>query len=354
MKEPISNPPKKVRHYGFLKSTWVYFTLMLLLALICTFMLSVAIVTICYKLGWLSVIPFFSAPFISFLIISLVGGTLFAVIVAKVIADPIKKLRDAMRKVSAGDLSVSLPVTSNSEIAQLTNDFNQMVHELGSIETLRNDFVANVSHEFKTPISSIDGYASLLQENVTDEERIEYAKRISESAKKLSVLITNILQLSRLENQSFVAEQNTYSLDEQIRQTILTFEPEWSRKDLILDIDLEPAMITNCEDLLDRVWSNLIGNAIKFTDNGGTIKISLTVSSEYIVTIKDTGIGMTEDVMAHIFDKFYQGDNSRSRQGNGLGLALVKQVLDLLGGTVSVKSQPGVGSEFTVYLPIYK
>ena len=345
-----------IRNYKILRSTWLVITLFVFLALVCTLILSTILLALGQSIGMFDVpIRMGSPSFITFIIASVLIGTVLSTVFARVIVNPINNLRRATRKVSSGDFTVQLPVTSNSEIAQLTNDFNLMVRELGSIETLRNDFVANVSHEFKTPISSIEGYASLLQgEDVTDEERVEYARSISDSARKLSVLTTNILRLSKLENQDFVCEQTTYSLDEQIRRCILLFEREWTNKNIELDIDLEPTIITGCEELLEEVWQNLISNAIKFTDPGGTIGITLTSSSECVVKIKDNGIGMDESVIPHIFDKFYQSDRSRSRQGNGLGLTLVKQILDTTGGRIEVKSAPGEGSEFTVTLPIYK
>lgn len=356
MKALDSQSGKPIRKYRFLRSAWVRFTLFVFLSLLCTVSIIVILFFIWRHFGWFSgnIRPA-SLPFVSFALISIIFGSILSLIFARFISKPIKNLSEATRKVSSGDFSVQLPVTSNTDMAQLTSDFNKMVQELGSIETLRNDFIANVSHEFKTPIAAIDGYASLLQEeHVSDEERIEYARFISESAGRLSVLISNILRLSKLENQSFVPESTTYSLDEQIRRCILTLENRWSEKDLELDIELEPTMITNCQELLEQVWLNIIGNAVKFTENGGKITVTLKSGSECVVSVKDTGIGMSESDMEHIFDKFYQGDGSRSRQGNGLGLALAKQIIDLLDGNIAVKSAPGAGSEFIVTIPIYK
>ena len=346
---------KPIRNYRFFRSSWLFITLFVFLALICTLIISLVFIGIVQSLGAFAVtITLDGSPVIAFILVTIIIGTILSMVFARVIVIPINKLRNATRRVASGDFTVQLPVTSNSDIAQLTNDFNQMVRELGSTETLRNDFIANVSHEFKTPISAIEGFADLLQnENVTEEERREYASFISESAKKLSILTSNILRLSKLENQEFSGDQTTFSLDEQIRRCILVFEKEWTAKNLELDIELESAIVTNCEELLDQVWLNIIGNAIKFTDDGGKITIKLSVDSECIVSIKDTGVGMSKEVMEHIFDKFYQADGSRSNQGNGLGLALVKQILDLVGGKIKVESQPGVGSEFIVTLPMY-
>lgn len=345
--------PKRIRKYKILRSTWLFITFFVFLALVCTLILSIGLLAIGQSLGMFEVpISIGGSPFISFIFLSVIIGTILSFVFALVIVAPINNLRRATRRVSSGDFTVQLPVKSNSDIAQLTNDFNQMVRELRSIETLRNDFIANVSHEFKTPISSIEGYASLLEdESLSSEERMEYARSIADSARRLSVLTTNILRLSKLENQEFIPEQTTFSLDEQIRRCILLFEKEWTAKDLELDIDLEPATITGCEELLEQVWQNIIGNAVKFTENGGRISISLSSGDNCVVTVKDTGIGIDQSVMPHIFDKFYQSDRSRSKYGNGLGLALVKQILDLIGGTIDVESTPGVGSTFTVTIP---
>lgn len=348
--------PQKIRHYHYLTSIWVTITLHVFLALLLTALCILGMFYICIKNHIFNIpLNFRGVRVVMFILASVVIGTVLSIILAKFISTPISRLRDAMRRVSDGDFTVQLPVTSNSDLSQLTDDFNKMVREISSIETLRNDFIANVSHEFKTPIATINGYATLLQsENLTESERIEYASAIYDSSNRLSVLITNILRLSKLENQTFSPEQTTFSLDEQLRRCILSLEHDWSAKDIELEIELEDAMITSSKDLLELVWLNLLSNAIKFTDRGGMISVRLSVGSDYAVTIRDTGVGMSEETIEHIFDKFYQGDKSRSDLGNGLGLALVRQVLDILGGSISVKSEPNRGSEFTVRLPIYK
>ena len=269
--------------------------------------------------------------------------------------EPIKKLRAATKEVAKGNFDVQIEDNKENEVGDLIQDFNMMVRDLASIETLRNDFIANVSHEFKTPIASIEGCALLLQDSdLTEEERREYAKLIASSAHSLSVLISNILKLSKIENQEIIPEQQKIDLDEQLRQCILILEPQWSGKNINLDIDLDKVEMFGNDEMLSQVWINIIGNAIKFTDNGGNIGIRLYDDDENImVSIKDDGIGMSEEVQRHIFDKFYQGDKTHSGEGNGLGLPLVKRIVDMHGGKIAVDSAPGEGSCFTVYFPKY-
>ncbi|NCB53013.1 MAG: HAMP domain-containing histidine kinase [Clostridia bacterium] len=297
-------------------------------------------------------IPLRALSIVVFMLMSIFIGTILASLFGRVIITPVKNLSNAMKKVSHGDFTVRVDYDHDNEIGALTQEFNKMVSDLGSIETLRNDFVTNVSHEFKTPLASIEGCATLLQdENLSDAERSEYAALIAASARQLSVLTSNILRLSKLENQQIVPSQTTFSLDEQIRLAVLMLEPQWSGQQTDLDIDLDSVTVFGAEELLMQVWLNLIGNAIKFTDIGGRVTISLREKGGTIsVTVSDNGAGMAKDVVQHIFDKFYQGDNSRSRSGNGLGLALVKRILDLTGGQISVDSTPGKGSAFTVTL----
>ncbi|MGE4485814.1 MAG: sensor histidine kinase [Oscillospiraceae bacterium] len=297
-------------------------------------------------------IPLRTLSIVVFMLMSVFIGTILASIFGRVIITPVKNLSNAMKKVSQGDFTVCVDYDHDNEIGALTQEFNKMVSDLGSIETLRNDFVTNVSHEFKTPLASIEGCATLLQdENISEAERSEYASLIAASARQLSVLTSNILRLSKLENQQIVPSQTTFSLDEQIRLAVLMLEPQWSQKETDLDIDLDPVTIFGAEELLMQVWLNLIGNAIKFTDIGGKVIIGLKEKSGVIsVAISDNGAGMSADTLQHIFDKFYQGDKSHSRCGNGLGLALVKRILDLAGGQISVESTFGEGSTFTVFL----
>ena len=233
--------------------------------------------------------------------------------------------------------------------------FNKMTAELGSIETLKTDFVSNVSHEMKTPLAVIKNYSELLQaESLDDRKRQEYASAIETSAGGLTDLISNILRLNRIENQKIVPEAAEFDLCRQLTDCILQFEEKWEEKQLDLDIDMaESAPIVTDESLLTLVWNNLLSNAIKFTPAGGRITLSQhTENQRHLVTIRDTGIGMDEATASRIFEKFYQGDSSHHTEGNGLGLALVSRVLTLLHGEISVESQPGQGTAFTVSLPL--
>ena len=227
-----------------------------------------------------------------------------------------------------------------------------MTEELGSIEIFRNDFVNSVSHEFKTPLTAIEGYATLLQsESLTEEERQTYTTYIINSTKRLTNLSTNILKLSRLENQELALEKNTFNLAEQIRTTILTLEREWSNKEMALDIELEEINYTGNQDLLFQVWLNLIYNAIKFTPNSGLIKVVLKQENQKILfQVIDNGIGISPDARKRIFEKFYQSDKSHNSEGSGLGLPLVRRIVNLHEGIIHVESTIGIGSTFTVTL----
>ena len=218
---------------------------------------------------------------------------------------------------------------------------------------LKKDFISNVSHEFKTPLATVNGFAKLLREgNCTPEEVAEYAEIIEHETSRLSTLCSNILRLSRIENQTIVTKPSVFRLDEQMRDVLLMLEPQWNQKELELDVELEETSYCADEELLQQVWINIIGNAIKFTDNKGKIEIALkNLDKNVIITVKDNGIGMTEEAQKHIFEKFYQGDKSHASDGNGLGLALVKEILDICSGKISVCSAPGEGALFTVTLP---
>ena len=232
-----------------------------------------------------------------------------------------------------------------------------MTAELAGVETLRTDFISNVSHEIKTPLAVIQNYGTMLQSDaLTPEERKTYAAAITEQTKKLSDLITNILKLNRLENQQIYPEKKRYNLTEQLCECLLMFEYAWEKKNLEIETDMEEEVYV-CEDaeLLSLVWNNLFSNAIKFSEEEGTVGVSLKKEGDkVVVSVRDTGCGISPDVGAHIFDKFYQGDTSHATQGNGLGLALVKRVIDITGGEISVQSVPGEGTTFTVRLEAEK
>ena len=271
---------------------------------------------------------------------------------------PMRTVAQAARKVAEGDFSVRLEEApeggQKDEFAVLAEDFNTMVRELAGMETMRGDFISNVSHELKSPLAVISSSAvSMGDEMLTAEQQEEYRRSILAAAERLNGLVTNILKLNKLENQEIYPAAQRYSLDEQLREAVLALEPLWDAKELELDIDLEEMSIEADADLLELVWSNLLSNAIKFSAPAGLLRVTLRQEDERAaVTIQDSGCGLDEETQKHIFEKFYQGDSSRACQGNGLGLALVKRVLDIVGGEISVQSSPGEGSAFTVWLPL--
>lgn len=287
---------------------------------------------------------------IMLMIFSVVIGTSLVAILGHVPLRPIRKLKKAMREVTSGNFTVRVNPCPVPELNELIDDFNTMTEELGSVEALRKDFINNFSHEFRTPIVSIKGFAKLLRTGTLPaSEQAEYLDIIIDESDRLVQLSSNVLALSRLENQSTVTGQTTFLLDEQIRRCILLLEPQWQGKKLQVDVELEPLECHANEELLRQVWLNLIGNAIKFTPSGGQIQIHNTSAGH--VTLSDTGIGMDEQTRVRIFEKFYQGDTAHAIKGNGLGLALVKRILDLCGAEIEVSSKPGEGSCFTVILP---
>lgn len=296
-------------------------------------------------------------PILLMVITGLLVSTGITMVVFKRFLIPIEHLIVALRQVAAGQFDVRLEENGeDSDVQQMNLNFNKMVQELQSTETLQSDFIQNVSHEFKTPLASIEGYATLLDAAEIPDELHEYAHRILESTCQLSSLTSNILRLSKLENQQILSEQSSFSLDEQLRQAILSLEPLWNAKGLTIDMDLPEVNYYGNEQLLLQVWINLFSNAIKFTPGDGGI-ITAGIQTEaapgwLLVTIQDNGLGMTEEVQKHIFDKFYQGERNRNIEGNGLGLALVKKIISLSGGRIDVESQPCQGATFKVWLPV--
>ncbi len=268
---------------------------------------------------------------------------------------PVKRITDAAEKIIQGDFSVRVKPQSkfgtDETFNQVIDCFNKMAEELSSVETLRTDFIANVSHEMKTPLSVMQNYGTLLQaDNLTEEKRIEYAKGITDGSRRMAEMMANILKLNRLENQQIYPKTSEFDLGEQLCECLLQFENVWEKAEIEIDTDIaEDVKVRADEELLSLVWNNLFSNAFKFTESGGTVSVSLgTTEHHAIVKVKDTGCGMTADVGAHIFEKFYQGDTSHSVQGNGLGLALVKRVVDIMQGEIGVESAVGVGTTFTV------
>ena len=287
------------------------------------------------------------------ILVCLLIGILVTGRLSKYFFDPIKKLRGAMDKVAAGDFSVRLEEKSSSkEIMEIYTGFNLMTNELGSIEILQTDFVSNVSHEFKTPISAIEGYSTLLQgsDNLEDEQK-EYVDKILCNTKRLSSLVGSILLLSKLENQQIPIHQTEYSLDEQIRQSVVALETAWVSKDIELDVDLDRVSYVGNEPMMRHVWENLISNSVKFSPQGSTVKLRLTKKPRKLIfTVEDQGPGLSEEAQKHIFDKFYQADTSHKQEGNGLGLAMVKRILTIENGQITAENLPEGGCRFTVTL----
>ncbi len=288
------------------------------------------------------------------LLISILSGAAIAVGLSKIFVSPMMKLGDAMRKVAGGDFTVRLDCTSKiRDVREVYGSFNTMVKELGNTETLQTDFVSNVSHEFKTPINAIEGYASLLQDSqLTDEQKNAYIDKIIFNTRRLSDLVGNILLLSKVNNQTISLKASTFRLDEQVRQSILALESKWEKKEIEFDIDLDEIEHTGYENLLSHVWLNLIDNAVKFSPQNGQIRIRLKqLAGSVTFSIWDNGLPIPEADIDRIFNKFYQGDNSHAFEGNGLGLALVRRIVVAAHGTINVTSSEDAGTEFVVALP---
>ena len=288
------------------------------------------------------------------LLISILSGAAIAVGLSKIFVSPMMKLGDAMRKVAGGDFTVRLDCTSKiRDVREVYGSFNTMVKELGNTETLQTDFVSNVSHEFKTPINAIEGYASLLQDSqLTDEQKNAYIDKIIFNTRRLSDLVGSILLLSKVNNQTISLKASTFRLDEQVRQSILALESKWEKKEIEFDIDLDEIEYTGYENLLSHVWLNLIDNAVKFSPQNGQIRIRLKqLDGSVTFSILDNGLPIPEADIDRIFNKFYQGDNSHASEGNGLGLALVRKIVAAAHGTINVTSSEDAGTEFVVALP---
>lgn len=268
---------------------------------------------------------------------------------------PVKRITQAAEKIMQGDFSVRIQpvkgIPDETGFNRIIDCLNKLTRELSGTETLRTDFIANVSHELKTPLAVMGNYATMLQRpGITEAEKNEYAKAISEASRRLAQLITNILKLNKLENQQIFPRHTSFDLGEQLCQCLLQFEDIWERKGIEIETEIqEDVAIRSDEELLSLVWNNLFSNAMKFTPDGGTVSLGLREEGDWVVvTVSDTGCGMKPETGKHIFDKFYQGDTSHATQGNGLGLALVKRVVDILGGEIGVRSVYGQGSTFTV------
>lgn len=268
---------------------------------------------------------------------------------------PVKAITQAAEKMMEGDFSVRITsshsIYSDGSFNKISECFNQMAEELSGTETLRTDFIANVSHELKTPLAVMQNYGTMLQKpGLSEDKRVEYAKAVTDASRRLADLISNILRLNKLENQQIFPDGTTYDLGEQLCECLLSFEDIWEKKGLEIDTDMEDGIFVKADpEIMSLVWNNLFSNAIKFTENGGKVTLSLKADEDFAyIQVSDTGCGISKEVGMHMFDKFYQGDTSHATQGNGLGLALVKRIIDITGSDISVESELGHGTTFTV------
>ena len=349
---------KKRRFRSMLKAinNYVVFFLTVAFAVSCCMMLFVS--TLADSMGLVfnqeNIGAAAKVTFLNVLLLTFLFGTIDYVRRKIMVERPVKIITEATERIMQGDFSVCVRPMHGAGMEgfnQIGMAINAMAAELSGTETLRTDFIANVSHELKTPLAVMANYATMLQRpGITEDERCEYAKAISETARKLAQLITNILKLNKLENQQIFPQPQEFDLSEQLCECLLVFEDAWEAKNLEIETDIEEDVrIKSDPELLSLVWNNLISNAVKFTPDGGTIGLSLkTEDGSVVVQVRDTGCGMKPEVGQHIFEKFYQGDTSHATQGNGLGLALVKRVVDILSGEIGVQSVYGTGSTFTV------
>jgi len=279
-------------------------------------------------------------------------GTSLTAFLSKKALNPIRKVIDSIHRVAAGDFNVKVNLKGIGELEELSESFNKMTKELAGIETLRSDFINNFSHEFKTPIVSVRGFAKILKENpLSEEERQEYLDIIIKESERLATLSTNVLTLAKYENLEILMDKNPFRLDEQIRRTIILMEPKWSIKNITINLKLDEVVYSGNEDVIQQIWINLLDNAIKFSHTDGLIEVTLTIFDEEIhFSIQDHGVGMDEHTKTHLFDKFFQGDSSHAKKGYGLGLPLVKRIIELCSGDIIVQSEQGRGSKLTIVL----
>ena len=339
---------KSNKKFGFRGYFTVFVSVILCVAVVC----SIVIEDLANRWIFKNIeIPYFAVV----IVFSLVIGTISAWFVAKFALNPIRKIRDAMVDVAGGNLDVAIEEESLfHEIEYINHAFNIMVKELRSTEMLQSDFIAGVSHEFKTPLTAIEGYTTMLQaSDLSEEEKEEYVNKILFNTHRMSNLVQNILLLSKLDNQAIEKRVEVFSLDEQIRQEILAAESKWTEKNIDFDVQLEKVSYRGNSTIISHIWSNLIDNAIKFSPQGGKITLELSGNEKNVLfSITDEGEGIKEDQITHIFNKFYQADSSHKQNGNGLGLAIVKSTVSIYGGEVKVENVAKKGCKFTVSLPL--
>ena len=324
---------------------WLYFALVAILILVIATLIMSAVMFLLFRRGDVPPGPAGMFPLDFMIILGAILGTVVAILVIKQVFKPIERISKGLRRVAEGDFSVRLTEKSMfGDIREMYGDFNAMTQQLAGVETLRSDFVANVSHEFKTPLSAIEGYAALLQgSDVPPERAREYLGKIVSNAQKLSVLTGNILTLTKLERQERVTETSSFRLDEHIRKAILLLEHEWSAKEISFDLTLPPVEYRGDAGILFHVWYNLIGNAVKFSPEKSTVRVQLRAAEDNVeVEVEDTGCGIEADALPHIFEKFYQGDTSHSAEGNGLGLAICRSVCQQCGFSLTYRFKEGM------------
>ncbi len=336
------------------RKMWIIFTFLTFFVMSMSTFVTILCLLFAYQNGLINTRFGFSA-FIPFSITSITVGTVLSMFVSRVFMSPVKIVSEATRKISKGDFSARIPETNIiEEVAVLGKNFNLMMNELEKLEGFRSDFGASVSHEFKTPLGKIKGYAELLRDgNLSSEEKENYIKQIIDGVDKLNALSEKMLSLARFENQEIILNKTKFDLDEQIRQAFLTFENKWDEKGIELFFEMEEVSFWGDSNLIYQIWANLFDNAIKFTPQNGRIEITLTKKKNKIyVTVFNSGEGIKEKDITHIFEKFYQVDRSRTDRGSGLGLPLVKRIVELCGGEIYVRSELGVGTEFKIVLPV--
>lgn len=341
---------------GFLSSfgMTVRFAIGFFVILCLAVLVSLVFMFFLHHIGILSSRASFEKPLLLFAFTSLLLGCFFSLIFSRRILAPIREAIDAVDELAGGNFDVHIELKGTKEAQELSRSFNHMAEELGSIELLRSDFVNNFSHEFKTPISSIRGFARMLQrDDLTSEEREEYLEIIVSESERLTELATNVLNLSKIENQTILSNQTVYNCSEQIRRTIVLLEPKWSKKGQRFFLECDEIRINANMELMEQVWINLFDNAIKFSPENTVIEVLIRKRPDYIlVTVSDKGCGIRQEAETHIFDKFYQGDISHTVSGNGLGLAIVKKIVELHQGSVRIADTGEDGTTFEVVLPM--
>ena len=350
---------KRIRNHPFFRTLQYYVTFFLLVSFIVSCCMALFVSILADSMGLVftkeNIADAATLTFGNVLLISSFSATIDYIRRKMMVERPVKQIMAALDQVMQGDFSVRIdPVrefAGETGFNEIITAINKMTAELQGTETLRTDFIANVSHELKTPLAVMGNYATMLQQpGVSEAHRMEYAKAISHGSRRLASLITNILKLNKLENQQIFPKHEEYDLSGQLCESLLQFEEVWEAKNLNIETEIEDE-VSICSDaeLLSLVWNNLISNAVKFTPSGGTISVALKAEKNTVsVCVSDTGCGIAPETGKHIFEKFYQGDTSHATQGNGLGLALVKRVMDILNGEITVCSTFGQGSTFTV------